>query len=78
MLNMLDYGEIYMYLMYKWMLNLATSNSIAFSGRMICSLALQVAFIAGGCMHSRYNKILKQHLGMPAVNAKLSSCYILL
>ena len=51
------------------MLNLASSNDIAFSRRMVCSLALQVAFIAGGCMHSQYNKILKQHLGMSAVNA---------
>ena len=51
------------------MLNLTSSVDVAFARRTICSLAIQVAFIAGGCMHSQYNKILKQHLGMSAVNA---------
>lgn len=34
------------------MLNLASSTDIPFSQRTVYSLALQVAFIAGGCMHS--------------------------
>jgi len=50
-------------------LNLTSLTDIAFSRCMVCSLALQVAFIAGGCMYSQYNKILKQHLGMSVVNA---------
>ena len=45
-------------------LNLTSLTDIAFSRCMVCSLALQVAFIAGGCMYSQYNKILKQQLGM--------------
>ena len=36
---------------------------------MVCSLVLQVAFIAGGCMHSQYNEILKQNLGMSTIHA---------
>ena len=51
------------------MLDLASSTDIAFSRHSVCSLAVQVAFIAAGCMHSHYDKILKQHLGMSAVNA---------
>lgn len=46
------------------MLNLTSSAEMAFSRRTICSFAIQVAFIAGGCMHSQYSKILKQHLGI--------------
>ena len=48
---------------------LKSSLDISYSKRIVCSLALQVAFIAGGCMHSQYSKILKQHLGLPAVDA---------
>ena len=51
------------------MLNLVSSAEISFSRRTVCSLALQVAFIAGGCMYSQYSKILKQNLGMSVVNA---------
>jgi len=50
-------------------LTFKSSMDVAYSKRTICSLALQVAFIAGGCMHSQYSKILKQHLGLPAVDA---------
>ena len=35
------------------MLSFPSSAEIDFSRRTICSLALQVAFIAGGCMHSQ-------------------------
>ena len=38
------------------MINLVSSIDVAFSKRMACSLALKVAFIAGGCMHAQYNK----------------------
>ena len=51
------------------MLSLTSSADISYSKRTICSLAIQIVFIAGGCMHSQYNKILKQHLGILAVNA---------
>ena len=51
------------------MLSLTSSADISYSKHTICSLAIQVAFIAGGCMYSQYNKILKQHLGILAVNA---------
>ena len=51
------------------MLNLVSSAEISSSRHTVCSLALQVAFIAGGCMHSQYSKILKQNLGMSVVNA---------
>jgi len=30
---------------------------------------MQVAFIVNGCIHARYHKVLKQHLGISAVNA---------
>ena len=50
-------------------INLVSSVDVAFSRRMACSLALQVAFIAGGCMHAQYNKILRHCLGMSVVNA---------
>ena len=53
----------------EWMLNLASSVEIEFSRRSACSLALQVAFIAAGCMYAQYSKVLKQHLGMSAVNS---------
>ena len=48
---------------------LKSSIDISYSKRTVCSLALQVAFIAGGCMHAQYSKILRQHLGLPAVDA---------
>ena len=32
------------------------------------SLALQVAFVAAGCAHAQYGKVLKQNLGMSAVD----------
>ena len=51
------------------MITLSSSVDVAFSRRMVLSLAVQVAFIASGCMHAQYNKILKQCLGMSAVNA---------
>ena len=50
------------------MLNLTSSVDIEFSKRSVCSLALQVAFVAGGCAHAQYSKILKQYLGLSAVN----------
>ena len=52
------------------MINLTSSVNVAFSNRMACSLAMQVAFIASGLMHSQYNKVLKQGLGMSAVSTK--------
>ena len=51
------------------MLNLTSSVDIEFSKRSVCSLALQVAFVAGGCAHAQYSKILKQYLGLSAVNS---------
>ena len=42
---------------------------IPFSNRTVCCLAVQVACIAAGSIHSQYSKILEQHLGMAAVNA---------
>ena len=53
------------------MLSFPSSAEIDFSQRIVCSLALQVAFIAGVCMHSQYNKILKQHLEMSAIKATI-------
>lgn len=50
------------------MINLV-SVDVAFSWHMACILAVQVAFIASGCMHAQYSKILKQSLGMSMVNA---------
>ena len=49
-------------------LNFTSSADISFSRRTMSSLAIQVAFIAKGCMHSQYYKILKQYLGISAVN----------
>ena len=51
------------------MLSLASSVDIEFSKRSVCSLALQVAFVAGGCAHAQYSKILKHYLGLSAVTA---------
>ena len=51
------------------MLNLSSSAEIEFSRRSACSLAMQVAFIAAGCMHAQYSKVLKQYLGISAVNS---------
>jgi len=51
------------------MLNFTSSVGIEFSKRSVCSLALQVAFVAGGCAHAQYSKILKQYLGLSAVHA---------
>ena len=51
------------------MINLVSSVEVAFSRRMACSLAMQVAFIASGCMHAQYNKVLRQGLGISAVSA---------
>ena len=51
------------------MLSLKSSVEIEFSKRTACSLAIQVAFITAGCMHAQYSKVLKQHLGMSAVNS---------
>ena len=47
--------------------NLASSVDIEFSKRLVCSLALQVAFVVGGCAHAQYSKIVKQYLGLSAV-----------
>ena len=51
------------------MLNLTSSIEIEFSKRTVCSLAMQVAFIAAGCMHAQYSKVLKQNMGISAVNS---------
>ena len=51
------------------MINLVSSVELAFSQRMACSLAMQVALIASGCMHAQYDRILKQGLGISAVSA---------
>lgn len=47
----------------KIFINLSSSTDVNLSRRM------QVVFIASGCMHAQYNKILKQGLGKSAVNA---------
>ena len=52
------------------MIDLTSSVNVAFSHRLTCSLAVQVAFIASGSMHSQYNKVLKRGLGMAAVTSK--------
>ena len=51
------------------MLNLTSSAEIEFSRRNACSLALQIAFIAAGCMHAQYSKVLKQNLGISGVSS---------
>ena len=51
------------------MITLSSSVDVALSRRMVVSLVMQVAFIASGCMHAQCNKILKQGMGMSAVNA---------
>ena len=51
------------------MLNLSSTVEIEFSRRTACSLAMQVASIAAGCMYAQYSKVLKQHLGISAVNS---------
>jgi len=51
------------------MIDLTSSTVVGFSHRITCSLAAQVAFIASGCMHSQYSKVLKQGLGMSAVSS---------
>ena len=51
------------------MINFVSSVELAFSRRMACNLAMQVAFIASGCMHAQYNKILKQGMGISAASA---------
>ena len=53
------------------MVDLTSSVNVAFSHLLACSLAVQVAFIAGGSMHSQYNKVLKQGLGVAAVTTKI-------
>ena len=51
------------------MINLVSSVELAFSWRMICSLAMQVLlYVASGCMHAQYNKILKQGMDISAVS----------
>ena len=50
------------------MLTFRTSVDIALSKHSVVSLALQVAFVAAGCAHAQYSKVLKQNLGMSAVD----------
>ena len=44
--------------------------------RSVVSVAIQVAFIAAGCTHSTYLKVLKQSLGMSAVTGEVFSATI--
>ena len=44
--------------------------------RSLVSVAIQVAFIAAGCTHATYLKVLKQSLGMPAVTSDSFSATI--
>ena len=49
-------------------LTFRTSANVALSKQTVVSLALQVAFVAAGCAHAQYGKVLKQNLGMSVVN----------
>ena len=49
-------------------LTFPSSAQVPLSNRAVVSIALQVAFIAAGCAHAQYSKVLKQSLGMSAVS----------
>ena len=51
------------------MITLSSSVHVGFPQLMVLSSAVQVAFIASGCVNTQYNKILRQGLGILAVNA---------
>ena len=50
-------------------LNLTSFVEIDFSRHSASSLAMQVVFMAAECMHAQYSKVLKQYMGISAVNS---------